>query len=142
MLLTFLLVLIIPLVVLIYLSIQLLISRRPRGGFLLGSLLLWLAMLVAMTISAVKSPASFERQISNAFRSVFENDNEALYEEFTEDEIEDFREKLDGRSTAIFTNGDLKALGFGRKRQRETLLETRANRRRRPEGFRRQGQRA
>ncbi len=108
MLLTFLLVLIIPLVVLIYLSIQLLISRRPRGGFMLGSLLLWLAMLVVMTISAVKSPASFERQISNAFRSVFENDNEALYEEFTEDEIEDFREKLDGRSTAIFTNGDLK----------------------------------
>lgn len=107
MLLAFLLVLIIPIVVLIYLSILLLISRRPSGRFLLGTLLVWVALLVTMTISAVKSPASFERQISNAFSSVFDNDSEVLYDEFTEDEIRDFREKINGQSTAMFSNGDI-----------------------------------
>lgn len=107
MLLAFLLVLIIPIVVLIYLSILLLISRRPSGRFLLGTLLVWIALLVTMTISAVKSPASFERQISNAFSSVFDNDSEVLYDEFTEEEIRDFREKINGQSTAMFSNGDI-----------------------------------
>lgn len=108
MILSFMLILLIPVVVLIYLSILLLISRRPSGGFLLGSLLLWIMLLVTMTISAVKSPATFDRQISNAFRSVFDNDTEALYDEFTDEEIEDFREKLDGQSSAVFTNGNVK----------------------------------
>lgn len=107
MLLAFLLVLIIPIVVLIYLSILLLISRRPSGRFLLGTLLVWVALLVTMTISAVKSPVSFERQISNAFSSVFDNDSKVLYDEFTEEEINDFREKIDGQSTAMFSNGDI-----------------------------------
>lgn len=107
MLLAFLLVLIIPIVVLIYLSILLLISRRPSGRFLLGTLLVWIALLVTMTISAVKSPASFERQISNAFSSVFDNDSKVLYDEFTEAEIRDFREKINGQSTAMFSNGDI-----------------------------------
>ena len=107
MLLAFLLVLIIPIVVLIYLSILLLISRRPSGRFLLGTLLVWIALLVTMTISAMKSPARFERQISNAFSSVFDNDSEVLYDEFTEEEIRDFREKINGQSTAMFSNGDI-----------------------------------
>ena len=107
MILAFMLVLIIPIVVLIYLSILLLISRRPSGGFLLGTLLVWIALLVTMTISAVKSPASFERQISNAFSSVFDNNSEVLYNEFTEEEIREFREKINGRSTATFSNGDI-----------------------------------
>ncbi len=107
MLLAFLLVLIIPIVVLIYLSIQLLISRRPNGRVLLGMLLVWVALLVTMTISAVKSPVSFERQISNAFSSVFDNDSKVLYDEFTEEEIDDFRDRLDNQSTAMFTNGSL-----------------------------------
>lgn len=107
MLLAFLLVLIIPIVVLIYLSILLLISRRPSGRFLLGTLLVWIALLVTMTISAMKSPARFERQISNAFSSVFDNDNDVLYDEFTEEEIRDFREKINGQSTAMFSNGDI-----------------------------------
>ncbi len=103
----FLAVLIIPLVVLIYLSILLLISRRPNGRFLLWSLLLWILMLIGMTISAIKSPAHFDRQISNTFESVFSNDKQRLFDEFSENEVRDFREMLDGQSTATFTNGKL-----------------------------------
>lgn len=99
--------LIIPLVVLIYLSILLLISRRPSGRFLLSTLLLWILMLIGMTIAAIKSPAHFDRQISNTFGSVFSNDKQMLFEEFSDSEVRDFREMLDGQSTATFTNGKL-----------------------------------
>lgn len=90
----FILVIIIPLLVLIYLSIMLLVTKKPSGGFLLSSLILWIILLAGMTISAIKSPVRFPDQIENAFESAFSNDSDKLYEAFSEEEIADFRSKI------------------------------------------------
>lgn len=91
---TFFVVAIVPLIVLIYLAVMLLISRRPNGKVMLVMFLIWLASLACMTVSIIKSPVNFDRQLENTFESVFENDNEVLFEEFTEEEINEFRESL------------------------------------------------
>lgn len=90
----FILVIIIPLVVLIYLSIMLLVTKKPSGGFLLTSLILWIVLLAGMTVSALKSPVRFPDQIENAFESAFSNDSDKLYEAFSEEDIADFRSKI------------------------------------------------
>lgn len=90
----FILVIIIPLIVLIYLSIMLLVTKKPSGGFLLASLILWIILLAGMTVSAIKSPVRFPDQIENAFEAAFSNDSDKLYEAFSEEEIADFRSKI------------------------------------------------
>lgn len=102
----FMAVIIIPMIVLIYLSILLLLSRRPNGKFLLVTVLIWLMTLISMTIAALKSPASFSSQIENTFEAAFSNRYEKLFDEFSDDEIEEFRKKIDSKSTAMFTNGE------------------------------------
>ena len=87
-------VVIIPICVLIYLAIALLISRRPNGRAILIVFLIWLASLVTMTISAIRSSADFANSIENAFDSVFQHDREILFEEFSDEEINAFREQI------------------------------------------------
>lgn len=87
-------VVIIPIGVLIYLAIALLISRRPNGRAILVVFLVWLASLVTMTISAIRSSADFANSIENAFDSVFQHDREILFEEFSNEEINAFREQI------------------------------------------------
>ena len=72
----FILVIIIPLIVLIYLSIMLLVTHKPSGGFLLTALILWIVLLAGMTVSAIKSPVRLQEQIENAFESAFSNDED------------------------------------------------------------------
>lgn len=104
---TFFFVVITPIVALIYLSVMLLISRRPNGRVMLIMFLLWLAALVGMTVSAIKSPVSFDRQIENAFESVFEHDEEVLFEEFSEEEIAEFRQQFENVEVASQTKDNL-----------------------------------
>jgi hypothetical protein len=93
-LLSFFLAVLILLFAIIYLLISFIGSVKPNGKALLIMLILWVIMLVPMTISAIKSPADFDNQIENAFLSAFERDADILYEEFSEDEVEEFRRKL------------------------------------------------
>ena len=90
----FILVIIIPLIVLIYLSIMLLVTHKPSGRFLLATLIIWILLLAGMTISAIKSPVRLHDQIENAFESAFSNDSDKLYDAFDEDDIADFRSKI------------------------------------------------
>ena len=90
----FILVIIIPLIVLIYLSIMLLVTHKPSGGFLLTALILWIVLLAGMTVSAIKSPVRLQEQIENAFESAFSNDEDKLYDAFSEEEIADFHKKI------------------------------------------------
>ena len=90
----FILVIIIPLIVLIYLSIMLLVTHKPSGRFLLATLIIWILLLAGMTISAIKSPVRLHDQIENAFESAFSNDSDKLYDAFDEDDIADFRNKI------------------------------------------------
>lgn len=90
-LISFFLVAIIPLLALIYLVVMLLLSLRPKGKVLLVAFIIWIVALVGMTISAIKSPASFPNSIENLFESVFEHDEEILYKEFTQEEIDAWR---------------------------------------------------
>ena len=104
---TFFVVAIVPIAVLIYLSVMLLISRRPNGKTMLAMFLIWLVALCAMVITFIKSPISLERQIENAFESVFENDEEILFEEFTEEERMEFRQQFENIEVASRTNDNL-----------------------------------
>lgn len=90
----FILVIIIPLIVLIYLSIMLLVAHKPSGGFLLTALILWIVLLAGMTVSAIKSPVRLQEQIENAFESAFSNDEDKLYDAFSDEEIADFHKKI------------------------------------------------
>ena len=101
-LMSFFAVVIIPICVLIYLTIALLISRRPNGKAILVIFLLWLASLVTMTISAIKSSADFANSIENAFDSVFKHDQDILFEEFSQEEINEFRKQI-GEEPFTFT---------------------------------------
>ena len=92
-LLMFFFVVIIPLLTIIYLIIMLLVSQRPNGKALLGVFILWIISLVGMTLSAIKSKASFENSIENVFNSVFEHDEEILYKEFSQEEIDAWRKQ-------------------------------------------------
>ena len=60
-----------------------------------------------MVITFIKSPISLERQIENAFESVFENDEEILFEEFTEEERMEFRQQFENIEVASRTNDNL-----------------------------------
>ena len=93
-LLAFFFVVLVPIVALIYLAIAFIGSRKPSGKVMLWMLILWILSLVAMTVSAIKSPVRFENSIENAFESVFEHDEDILYEEFSTEEVEEFRRKL------------------------------------------------
>ena len=85
---------IIPLLVLIYLAIMLILSLRPNGKSLLAIFIIWLFALVVMTISAIKSDVHFDRQIENVFESVFTKNDNILYEEFSDEEVAAFRQKI------------------------------------------------
>ncbi len=91
---SFFFVVLVPIAVLIYLAVLFIGSRKPSGKFLLVMLVLWILSLVTMTISAIKSPARFDHQIENAFDAVFEQDSDMLYDEFSQEEVEEFRRKL------------------------------------------------
>ncbi|MBQ5726119.1 MAG: PspC domain-containing protein [Alistipes sp.] len=93
-LLSFFLVVLILMFAIIYLLISFIGSAKPNGKALLIMLILWVIMLATMTISAIKSPADFGNQIENAFESAFGRDADILYEEFSEDEVEELRRKL------------------------------------------------
>lgn len=141
----FILVIIIPLIVLIYLSIMLLVTHKPSGGFLLTALILWIVLLAGMTVSAIKSPVRLQAQIENAFESAFSNDEDKLYDAFSEEEIADFHKKigeeydpdavdksydaslsdgvkskvtftLNGHTVNVITKGDRQVIFYGSKR--------------------------
>lgn len=110
-LLAFYFVAVIPLLILIYLVIMLLISQRPKGRALLVMFILWVISLVGMTLSAIKSPARFENSIENLFESVFEHDEEILYKEFTQEEIDQWRSQQ-ANSEPMIINSDSMMLLF------------------------------
>jgi hypothetical protein len=110
-LISFFCVAIIPLLILIYLVIMLLISQRPKGRALLVMFILWVISLVGMTLSAIKSPARFENSIENLFESVFEHDEEILYKEFTQEEIDQWRSQQ-ANSEPMIINSDSMMLLF------------------------------
>ena len=110
-LISFFCVAIIPLLILIYLVIMLLISQRPKGRALLVMFILWIISLVGMTLSAIKSPARFENSIENLFESVFEHDEEILYKEFTQEEIDQWRSQQ-ANSEPMIINSDSMMLLF------------------------------
>ena len=141
----FILVIIIPLIVLIYLSIMLLVTHKPSGGFLLTALILWIVLLAGMTVSAIKSPVRLQEQIENAFESAFSNDEDKLYDAFSDEEIADFHKKigeeydpdavehsyddtlsddvkskvtftLNGHTVNVITKGDRQLIFYGSKR--------------------------
>ena len=97
---------ILPLLTLIYLIIMLLVSMRPKGKVLLIMLILWIISLTTMTLSAIKSPARFGNSIENLFESVFEHDEEILYKEFTQEEIDQWREQIKSKSDDITIHAD------------------------------------
>ena len=101
---------IIPLLILIYLVIMLLISQRPKGRALLVMFILWIISLVGMTLSAIKSPARFDRSIENLFESVFEHDEEILYKEFTQEEIDQWRSQQANSEPAIINSDSMMLL--------------------------------
>ena len=110
-LLAFYFVAVIPLLIVIYLVIMLLISQRPKGRVLLVMFILWIISLVGMTLSAIKSPARFDRSIENLFESVFEHDEEILYKEFTQEEIDQWRSQQ-ADSEPMIINSDSMMLLF------------------------------
>ena len=110
-LISFFCVAVIPLLILIYLVIMLLISQRPKGRALLVMFILWVISLVGMTLSAIKSPARFENSIENLFESVFEHDEEILYKEFTQEEIDQWRSQQ-ADSEPMIINSDSMMLLF------------------------------
>ena len=63
-----------------------------------------------MTLSAIKSPARFDRSIENLFESVFEHDEEILYKEFTQEEIDQWRSQQANSEPAIFNSDSLLAM--------------------------------
>lgn len=99
-------VVMLPLLTLIYLVIMLLISMRPKGRWLLVMLILWIISLTTMTISAIKSPARFDNSIENLFESVFEHDEEILYNEFSQEEIDQWRKELDAKRETLGIESD------------------------------------
>ena len=109
-LISFFCVAIIPLLILIYLVIMLLISQRPKGRALLVMFILWVISLVGMTLSAIKSPARFENSIENLFESVFEHDEEILYKEFTQEEIDQWRSQQADSEPAIINSDSMMLL--------------------------------
>ena len=109
-LISFFCVAIIPLLILIYLVIMLLISQRPKGRALLVMFILWVISLVGMTLSAIKSPARFENSIENLFESVFEHDEEILYKEFTQEEIDAWRSQHTDSEPAIINSDSMMLL--------------------------------
>lgn len=109
-LISFFCVAIIPLLILIYLVIMLLISQRPKGRALLVMFILWVISLVGMTLSAIKSPARFENSIENLFESVFEHDEEILYKEFTQEEIDAWRSQQANSEPAIINSDSMMLL--------------------------------
>ncbi len=100
-------VVMLPLLTLIYLVIMLLISMRPKGRWLLVMLILWIISLTTMTISAIKSPARFDNSIENLFESVFEHDEEILYKEFTQEEIDQWRQQQADSEPEIINSDSL-----------------------------------
>lgn len=109
-LISFFCVAVIPLLILIYLVIMLLISQRPKGRALLVMFILWIISLVGMTLSAIKSPARFDRSIENLFESVFEHDEEILYKEFTQEEIDQWRSQQANSEPMIINSDSLLAM--------------------------------
>lgn len=113
-LLAFFAVVLIPIVTLIYFAVLFIGSRKPSGKFMLIMLLLWIISLATMTVSAIKSPVRFGNSIENAFDAVFEHDEDILYEEFSAEEVEEFRRKVgaevpaeeDGTTTSTHVLGD------------------------------------
>ena len=105
-LLSFFFVVMLPLLTLIYLVIMLLISQRPKGRVLLVAFILWIISITTMTISAIKSPARFDNSIENLFESVFEHDEEILYKEFTQEEIDQWRKEMETKSSNGVINSD------------------------------------
>lgn len=104
---SFFVVVTIPIIVLIYLSVMLLISRRPHGRTMLIMFIIWLIALIAMIVSAIKSPVKFDRQIENTFESVFEHDEDILFEEFTEEELKEFHEQFEDYDTTTLQQDNL-----------------------------------
>lgn len=96
-LLSFFLVVLIPVFTVIYLSIAFIGSHRPHNKTLMAILIIWIISLAIMTVSAIKSKANFGNQIENTFDSVFENDTNILYDEFSEEEVDEFRKKVEGK---------------------------------------------
>ena len=99
-------VVMLPLLTLIYLVIMLLISMRPKGKALLVIFILWIISITTMTISAIKSPARFDNSIENLFESVFEHDEEILYKEFTQEEIDQWRQQIESKQGALEMKSD------------------------------------
>ena len=120
----FFMVIILPILVLIYLTVMLLVSRRPSGKMMLAVFILWLLSLATMTISAIKSPVHFDRQIESAFESVFENDSEVLYEEFSEQEIDEFRKQINNMDISTKQEGDVTVTLQGSSENIEKLEAT------------------
>ena len=109
-LLSFFFVVMLPLLTLIYLVIMLLISQRPKGRALLLIFILWIISITTMTISAIKSPARFDNSIENLFESVFEHDEEILYKEFTQEEIDEWRQQQADSEPEIINSDSLLAM--------------------------------
>lgn len=124
-LLAFFCVILIPLIALIYLAIMFIGSRKPSGRGMIIALILWVIALSTMTVAAIKSPARFDNQIENAFDAVFEHDSDLLYDEFTQDEIDDFRRETagdaDGNVTRTHVQGDTQLVLYGEAAQVEKL---------------------
>ena len=120
----FFMVIILPILVLIYLTVMLLVSRRPSGKIMLAVFILWLLSLATMTISAIKSPVHFDRQIESAFESVFENDSDILYEEFSEQEIDEFRKQINNMDISTKQEGDVTVTLQGSSENIEKLEAT------------------
>lgn len=93
-LLAFFLVALIPIFAVIYLAISFIGSHKPSGKSLLIMLIIWTIMLSIMTVSAIKSPTHFGNQIENAFESVFESDEDILFNEFSKEEVDAFRQQM------------------------------------------------
>jgi hypothetical protein len=77
-----------------------------------------------MTISAIKSPVHFDRQIESAFESVFENDSDILYEEFSEQEIDEFRKQINNMDISTKQEGDVTVTLQGSSENIEKLEAT------------------
>lgn len=114
-------VMIVPIIVLLYLTVLLLISRRPKGKALWILFIIWLLSLVIMTIAAIKSPIDFDDQIENTFESVFENDSDILYKEFSQQEIDEFRERIDNMQVSVKQEGDITLMLQGSDEELEKL---------------------
>ncbi|MBR3792738.1 MAG: hypothetical protein IKK27_02205 [Alistipes sp.] len=69
--------------------------------------IIWLIALIAMIVSAIKSPVKFDRQIENTFESVFQHDEDILFEEFTEEELKEFHEQFEDYDTTSLQQDNL-----------------------------------